>query len=194
MPRKQTKQEEEITNETNNLTQEVRALHNTWHKPIEETFDNEDQKKIANSVNKILDRDTYNASEDSDDINMDELQTNIRIIDNIMSDPEPELESFLNKYYNTIFYVALYAKKIAYQYHYKSPEKFRNINQKAENILSRLEKLPEEQEQLQKQLQPEEQPKKRGLLSRLFGKKGGKSKRRKTKKKKTKTKTKKTKK
>jgi hypothetical protein len=139
---------------------------------------------IAESVNEILD--TYDNSDDfaNDNYVINTVSDNIGNIQNIMSS-ELDLESFLNTYYNTIFYVAVYAKKIAYQYNFVYAEKFRNINSDADSILSMLEKLPEQQEQ---QLQPEQpeqlqpEPKKqRSLFSRLFGKKGGKSKRRKTK-------------
>jgi hypothetical protein len=174
----------EITEKINLLTANLDKINNDVTIVRIEEFDTEDEETIAESVNEIFDSGRK--------IDMETLAFKIYNIDHIMSSSS-ELQSFLNKYYNTIFYVALYAKKIAYQ-RYRDSENFRSIINNAEHILIMLEKLPKEQKQLP--LQEQLQEPKRGFFSRLFGKKkkGGKSKRRKTKKKKTKTKTKKTKK
>jgi hypothetical protein len=140
------------------------------------------QKEIADSVNEIID--TYDASEDFDDdaYVMNTVNDNIYIIENRMYS-ESDLESFLNKNYNAIYSVALYAKKVANQYKFFSAEISRKIIKNADSILNILETIPEEQEEEQLPLQEQlQEPKKRGFFSRLFGKKkGGKSKRRKTK-------------
>ena len=140
------------------------------------------QKDIAESVNEIID--TYDDYADNNyESVVDTVYDNIYIIENRMYS-ESDLESFLNKNYNVIHSVALYAKKIAYQYKKLSAEKSRQIITNADSILNILERVPEQQEeeQLQQEQLPLQEPKKRGFFSRLFGKKkGGKSKRRKTK-------------
>lgn len=139
------------------------------------------QKEIADSVNEIID--TYDASEDFDDdaYVMNTVNDNIENIENRMYS-ESDLESFLNKNYNTIYSVALYAKKVANQYNFFSTETSRKIIKNADSILNILETIPEQQEEEQLQQEQLQEPKKRGFFSRLFGKKkGGKSKRRKTK-------------